>query len=323
MEEAIKNHFIANLPKKPYTTSNLDYGLKIRTIEAAIKNIYLQHNPPAQVVWLVFDCDKSNSYEVACQQAYTPPPNLEVFNKANGHSHLFYGLQAPVTTTEAARIKPIKYLAAIEYSLSQLLDADQSYAGLISKNPLHEHWHTIQRRDELWSLSELADWLDLPSKLPRKATVYGLGRNCSIFDTVRKWAYKEVLKYRLASNNTTFLQAVKQACSKVNSSFPTPLPEAEISAIAKSIAAWVWDKYTARLREEDWKKYVQDTHTPEIQAIRGKRGGLKSGVVRNQKIQESIELAQELYEASVSPEEICEMLEISKRTFWYWMRLQK
>lgn len=317
MEEAIKNHFIANLPKKPYSTSNLEYGLKIRNLEAAIKNTHLQHNPPAQVVWLVFDCDKSNSYEVACQHAFTPAPNLEVFNKANGHSHLFYGLQAPVTVSDAGHIKPIKYLAAIEHSLSQLLDADPNYGGLISKNPLHQHWHTIQRRDELWSLSELADWLDLPKNTTKQATVFGLGRNCAVFDTVRKWAYKEVLKYRLASNSTTFLQAVKQASLKVNQSFPTPLAESEIDAISKSIASWVWKKYTAKLSEKDWKKYVQDTHTPEIQAIRGKR----SGVVRNSKIEllkaEARELAQE---GIFKQEELAEMFEVNQATISRWLK---
>ena len=316
MEEAIKNYFIANLPKKPYSTSNLEYGLKIRNLEAAIKNTHLQHNPPAQVVWLVFDCDKA-TYELACQQAFTPPPNLEVFNKANGHSHLFYGLQAPVTVSEAGRGKPIQFLAAIEYSLGKLLEADQNYAGLISKNPLHEHWHTIQRRSELWTMPELADWLELPSKLPEKATVYGLGRNCTLFDTVRKWAYKEVLNYRLASNGKSFHQAVLKACTQVNSSFPTPLPEAEVKATSNSIAKWVWAKYTAKLSEDDWKQYVQDTHTPEIQAVRGKR----SGVVRNSKIElmkkEARELAQEGF---FTQEELAEVFEVNQATISRWLK---
>ena len=317
MEDAIKDHFIANLPKKPYSSDDFQYGVKIGKAEAAIKRKYLQHNPPVQTVWLVFDCDRASPYESACQQSFTPPPNIEVVNKQNGHSHLFYGLQAPVTITEMARIKPIQYLAAIEFSLSQKLDADQNYCGLISKNPLHQDWHTIQRRSELWTLGELADWLDLPSKLPEKAQINGLGRNCTIFDTVRKWAYKEVLKYRLASNSQEFYKAVRKACDGVNITFPTPLSEPEIKAISKSIAKWVWSKYTGRLSDQDWAQYVKDTHTPEIQAARGRL----SGMARNKKIELLKQEARELADGGFFTQaEIADSLGVSQQTISLWLK---
>lgn len=317
MEDAIKNHFIANLPKKPYSTSNLEYGLQIRKQEEAIKRTYLQHNPPVAAVWLVFDCDKPNTYEERSATSYIPPPNLEVVNPANKHSHLFYGLDTPVYTSDVARQKPIRYLAAIENALSCLLDADPHYVGLVSKNPLHSHWNTIQRRADLWSLGELADWLDLPQKLPQKATAFGLGRNCAVFDTVRKWAYQEVLKYRLASNSQAFHKAVKDACMGVNQSFTVPLPEREITSIAKSIGSWVWKKYQGRLSEQDWAKYVQDTHTPAIQSARG----VMSGLARNKK---SALLRQEAIELAVggffTQEEIAEILGVNQATISRWLK---
>jgi hypothetical protein len=44
-----------------------------------------------------------------------------------------------------------------------------------------------------FELDELADYVDLENK-PKKSEneVSGLGRNCMMFDVVRKWAYKAI-----------------------------------------------------------------------------------------------------------------------------------
>lgn len=255
------------LPFKPYATNDLTRGLSICRKQSAITKRYLQHNPPAKIHWLVFDCDQAGALLTATQLGHCPAPNFEVVNPANGHSHLFYGLAAPVIRTNAARAKPLRYLASVEYALREVLGGDYGYAGLISKNPLHPSWTLIEHQQSLWNLAELSEFLSLPVALPKRALSVGLGRNCSLFETARRWAYKAVLGYRLTGTQETFSKAVFDACQGLNT-FPEPLPLAEVKATAKSIARWTWKHYTGRLTDEQFS---------QVQATRAKQG---KGVAR-------------------------------------------
>lgn len=259
--------FEENLPFKPYATNDLSHGLTIQNKKSAIEKRYLQHNPPAKIHWLVFDCDQPGALQTANQLGHCPAPNFEVSNPKNGHSHLFYGLAAPVTRTDAARPKPLRFLAAIEYALRDVLRGDSGYAGLISKNPLHPSWLLIEHQKSLWELSELSEFLTLPVKLPKRALSVGLGRNCSLFEAARRWSYRAVLGYRLTGTQETFSKAVFDACTSLNT-FPEPLPLAEVKATAKSIARWTWKHYTGRLT---------DAQFSEVQSQRAKLG---KGVAR-------------------------------------------
>ena len=66
-----------------------------------------------------------------------PAPHWIAINPENGNYHLGYLLAAPVARTNAARLKPLRYLAAIEHVLAKKLGADMGYVGLITKNPVH------------------------------------------------------------------------------------------------------------------------------------------------------------------------------------------
>lgn len=299
--------FQENLPHKPYATNDLAQGVRICYKQKAITKRYLQHNPPAKIHWLVFDCDKPLSYEVASQQTNMPAPNFEVVNPENGHSHLFYGLAVPVVRTDLGRAKPLHYLASVEYALRTSLEADDNYGGLLSKNPLHPHWQVIERQKSLWSLAELAEYLQLPAKLPPKALNVGLGRNCSLFETARKWAYKAVLGYKITGTKETFSEAVLKACEKLNT-FPEPLPLPEVKATAKSIARWTWTKYTGRLADEDFSR---------VQAARAYKG---AGVPRYRHTLD--ERAQAVLEARAPGAKVTHVAKahnVSARTLYNWL----
>jgi len=267
--------FKVTLPHKPYCTDDLEAGLLIRQAKTAITKRYIQHNSPAFVSWLVMDCDYPDALGHIGFNPL-PLPNIAAINRANGHSHLFYGLTNPVTRTNQARQKPLRYLASVEFALKTSLGADLGYAGLMSKNPLHAHWLVTELRPTLWDLGELADYLTLPAKLPKAAELVGLGRNCTLFEKARRQAYASVLAYRLAGDVEGFRSHVLALCQALNV-FPEPLPSSEIRATAKSIANWTWKRYTGRLSAEAWAEHVKATHTPEIQAERGRKGGLKGG----------------------------------------------
>ncbi len=264
--------FSSKLPYKPYCSNDLNCGLKIRTQNIAIKQRYIQHNPPAAIAYLVFDIDRPDS-ACAWSDANLPIPAWVAVNPDNGHSHIVYGLTEPVARTDAARVDPLRYVAAIEAAYSMALDADRGYAKLVTKNPLHRHWRTYTLSNAAnsgyYELSTLAEYVELPKKLPERQDAVGLGRNVSIFDNLRKWAYNAVRSHWRPNGFSCFSDAVTKQAVKFNQQFLTPLPLSEIRAIAKSISKWTW----RNMSPSSFQGYVTRTHSSEIQSARGKRGG--------------------------------------------------
>ena len=115
------------------------------------------------------------------EKHHAPQPNRLVINQKNGHAHALYFLAAGVCRTSAARLKPLRYLSALEGALCRQLDADPSFAGLVTKNPVHDSWETLVVHDHQYSLAELAELLDLKSAANEKAyRDAGLGRNVTL-----------------------------------------------------------------------------------------------------------------------------------------------
>jgi hypothetical protein len=109
----------------------------------------------------------------------------------------------------------------------------------------------------------LADFVDLPKKLPKKLEVVGLGRNVTMFEKGRHWAYKAIRDYMHYQSSHDWEQAVKKHLEEINSGFEQPLPYSEVKATAKSIAKWVWQRFS----------YGEFS---AVQAKRGANGGAKS-----------------------------------------------
>lgn len=249
--------FIERLPNRPFVTEDPSYGLKIRAAEKAITFKHIQPNPPVYLYWLLFDVDKSNAVNL-WHWLNLPQPTYIVVNKLNGHAHYYYGLKTPVITSLAAKNAPIRYAAAVQNALTVKLGADPGYVGLIAKNPLNPEWYVIFN-PTLYELGDLAEYLDLSKKIPKKC-MGGIGRNCELFDTVRAWAYKNVLAFkRNRCSFDTWQCSVIDQTEKLNT-FQTPLLFSEVKAIGRSIAKWTWRNFSI-------KEYSA------IQSRRGKLGG--------------------------------------------------
>ena len=270
-----KKAFIGNLPQRPYCTDDTSSGLLIRPQATALAYRHIQYNPPPHVASLVFDLDKPDSYH-AWQDAGLPAPHWISVNRTNGHAHIGYMLATPVARTSAARQKPLRYLAAIEHVLAKRLGADMGYSGLITKNPTHSDWLTVWHQIEPYSLDYLAEFCpdaDLAaysSRSRKEAT--GLGRNVTVFDNVREWAYTAIRAHWRPNGYEAWADAVRAACESANAfgrEQGGPLPHSEIKATAKSIARWTWRNLTP----STFADYVDRTHAPEIQAVRGAKGG--------------------------------------------------
>ena len=307
--ELILDQFINTIPKKPYASDNLNYGVKIYSKDAALLKVYLQPNHPYYLHNIVFDLDyEASLVEILYSKTGLPLPNLIIENKENGRSHAIYQLKSPVFKTDASRQKPIIYLNAIHSTLQHVLDADANYTGLICKNPLNDRWRTNTLRHTPYSLDELANKLEIDwkqiSKPIKQDEAVGLGRNCYIFHKARHWSYVAIRKHRGATYNT-WLQSVLDHCLKLNEGNIEPLGYNEVKGISKSIARWVWKR--------DPHCYAMFI---ERQTMKGRKGGKAKGEAYSFKREQAVR-----YKASgMSYTEIADKLNVSRRSVIYWCK---
>lgn len=231
--------FLSSSPRRPYCADDFGDGLRIRSRDEAIKRRYIQHNPPCHLAFLVFDLDRAGAM-VAAHDAGLPEPNWIAENRDSRRGHLAYALSCPVITTDAARAAPLRYAAAVEQGFRDALRADAGYANFITKTPGHEAWATRWGRAEGYTLEELADYLPhgLPKVIKKRAEASGLGRNVSLFEALRSWAYSARFKFMDVNE---WHQAVADQAKRLNT-YGEPLPANEIKATAKSVATWVWTR---------------------------------------------------------------------------------
>ncbi len=325
--------FFAHAPPKPYCTDRLDAGLKVRPLAQAVAYRYLQANGSGMVWTLVQDVDRDIA-EVSTAQRWNlagPEPDAVVLNSANGYGHLFWYLAAGVTTTSAARLGPMRYLAAVEDGLCRAVGGDVGYAGLITKNPLHKDWQVIERHGKLWTLDELAAGLDLsPANARRWAPAsieeaYGTGRNVGLFTEARFWAYSAIRDYWAPDGFPRWLEAVLGHVEALNRRLRAPLPYSETKAIAKSIAKWTWQRLTPQGRQD----LIERTHTPEQQRRRGRKatnqleiaslGGKASGEARRAAREGLRATARLMAAAGQSTRQIGAVLGVNQSTVVRWL----
>lgn len=308
----VLDHFINTIPKKPYASDDLMYGVKIYSKDAALRKVYLQPNHPYYLHNIVFDLDYSASLvEILYSKTGIPLPNLIVENKENGRSHAIYYLKTPVFKTDASRQKPIIYLNAIQRTLQHVLDADVNYTGLICKNPLNDRWRTNTLRQTPYTLDELAnkleiDWKQISKPIKQNEAV-GLGRNCYLFHTARLWAYVAIRKHRGATYSI-WLQSVLDHCLKLNESITDPLGYNEVRGIAKSISRYCWKR--------DPHCYAMFI---ERQTLKGRKGGKKGGALRSAQYEPLRQKAMELKEQGLNNTQIAKELGVSRRTIINWL----
>ncbi len=302
--------FRERLPRRPYHAriKPSECGVHIASLQQAIKSRYIQPNGPTHRYWLLFDLDRPGS-GLAWDDRGCPPPNIAVMNPGNRKCHYLYGLDVPVRTAADGRSDPLRYAAAIEHALAVKLGADLGYAGLICKNPLHEHWDVVVWEDTSYDLGTLSDWLDLSAYSDRRKRMpdYGLGRNCTLFETLRQWAYKAIRQGWPDYNQ--WLEACLTRATGINSRFDQPLPRNEVRHTAKSVARWTHRNFSAA----SWEAYVAKTHTPEVQAARGRRKG-------KSKRDELMPKVLEMRERGLNQTDIAEACGVSQRTVSSWLK---
>lgn len=262
------------LPLWPLASDDLLTGVYRGSRDRALGLRYIETNPDALSNLLVIDIDHPDALERTLWHREGLYPNIVVENPTNGHAHAVWALKEPVTRTEYARRKPLAYATAVTEGLRRSVDGDKGYSGLLTKNPTHHAWESHLIQEELYSLKELEQRLEKFMPAPswvktRRKNPVGLGRNCSIFESARIWAYREVRKY--FGNSPALHQAITAHVHELNAQFNEPLPRVEAGHIANSIHRWLVTQSRIWL---DGPAIYEATFTT-IQAARGHKSGIK------------------------------------------------
>ena len=294
-----------SLPNKPYCMDEKSGYMLIRSKKIAIRKPYIQVNSPITTIYFVFDDDKKDA-ALSWFDANLPTPLWTTQNPINGHCHHCYKLEIPLHTSEFSSIKAIKYAQAVYYAYALKMGADLSYSQLITKNPLHPQWRTTYWTKHAYSLDYLADFVELPKRIPKKLEVVGLGRNVTMFEKGRKWAYTAIRDYLHHHSSNEWERAVRTHLEAINSTFEQPLPHSEVKATAKSIARWVWQRFS----------YGEFS---AIQAKRGAKGASKGGAVRSAQYAELRIQAKKLHEQGLNNTQITKQLGVDRKTVRRWL----
>lgn len=305
-----ERRYIMQLPEKPYASDKLKYGLRIMTREEALKKKYIELNPVHVKKFITFDIDydiRKDEIWYFEEEMNMPAPYWTVVNPENGHAHFIYVLKTPVFCTEAAHIKPLKYLDAVVKAMTRVFKADPRYCGLISKNPFNKKdWfikYPYWNKPEEVTLGMLAncprviDYLYEEPHAPVDEDIAGLGRNCFIFEHVRVRAYRE-RRYYFGKTYDDWRKRVHHMCEEENATFAQPLGEREIAHITKSITDWTFGEITPEGFREAQRNRVRMRWSRESR----KREG------------------QELLKSGCTVAEVMELLDVSRRTVFNWKR---
>ena len=298
--------FERRIPKRPYATDNFGQGMYRMSPQEALKHREIQINPPSVRFWLTFDIDREDAAG-AWDLSGLPEPAWTAQNRGNGHAHTVYGIEAPVLLDNPERQKPVRYLAAIESAYREALGADLSYGGPTTKNPHHSHWRTYWGQHGIYGLHELAEYVDLSRHKPRQGfnvDEVGLGRNCTLFEYVRQFAYRNLRYYvRDPRAYPQWHKAIEAEAMSRNGDFKDPLPHPDVRHVAKSIAGWTWRKFDLE---------GSDRRFSQKQANRGSRKG-------QSRREQVMPMVLEMKAQGIKQQDIATALGLNKGTVSRWI----
>ncbi len=168
-------------------------------------------------------------------------------------------------------------------------------------------------RMPIYDLEDLAEYIDLRKyQTKKKPDEVGLGRNVSLFDKLRKWAYVAVRKYRGSERNFVLWSAETYGKAlEYNGDFVQPLLERECYHIAKSVAKWTWRKDAEALAAFKAR-----------QSAKGQKGG-KIGMLNRWGDNEDKKASARIMAAKgMTQRAIADELGVSQKTVSNWLRFE-
>ena len=257
-------------PERTVWAGDAKEGMKRMYGEEALGRRFVQANPKAMVAALVVDIDRPGAVLDALGKPREHPDPSWVVETPRG-AHVGWWLADPVTRTDVAHEKPLRYLARVQEGLVRSLNADPAYGGFITRNPV---WPDLGPGEVIWGTAHSYELHELrtpsmPAQLPRKieTTRSDLGRNCALFEHGRVEAYRMYREMGYPGADALYRATISHLTS-LNDQLPEsaggPLWATEVRSIARSIATW-----TARHHTREGFR--------QRQRVLGKRAGIKSG----------------------------------------------
>jgi hypothetical protein len=171
--------------------------------------------------------------------------------------------------------KPQLYIKDIKSAYISKMSADAAYNGILTKNPIHNSWACIAYEGSLakaYTLGELARGIDLAGHRKTKARLREVieGRNCSLFESLRPWAYQNVSGYLRVGRYDDYgkgWEAAVVAEAKVLAAgylFGDRRFWGDVRSVARSIARFTWEKS----QPDERAKYIAETHDSRSQKKR-------------------------------------------------------
>ncbi|QJP72080.1 replication initiation protein [Burkholderia glumae] len=188
IEELIKS-----LPNKVSSTDNFEDGTRYRKRDKALGYRYIEHNQLYKK-FVIVDVDSPGG-AFLWEDLNLPAPSLVTISPDSGRCHYLWGLKTPVIYTDGGRRSPQRFYEAVDVALTHAIPgADPAYVGKFTKNPCHPYWKVIQHRVS-YDLEDFSEYLDLTAKRKAQRHINSEGRNSTLFDSLRFWAYPAVKIY--------------------------------------------------------------------------------------------------------------------------------
>lgn len=301
IDRQCNNLFQHLLPNYVRSANDKDYKhARIRRKDNALSCDHICPNPLNSTNIITLDFDKP--FYAHDNSRIIPPPNLVVYNKHDDKSHAHWFLESSVHANENSSAKAKAFLNDVTNGLTRQLGADPCYNHSFTKNPLVDIYRTHAIHTRLWSLDHLADYIKVSkAKVITPANAVAQGRNCYIFETVRKWSYTAIRTYMNLSFDA-FYKAVEFECKLLNKGFAYKLYPAELKDITKSIARWVWDR---RFELTNFSKQVARAN--------------KLALKRKKIMQAKQERAIELKGMGLTISDIAREMETTRKSVYEWL----
>lgn len=238
--------FNNNLPDWVYHRSRKNIAPIVSPKEKAIQDKYIAPFHQKYRNYIAVDVDHENWYEKT--DDINLLPNIVIQNKDNGKAHLLFKIK-PIWLGDGASRRLKHYHSNVQKGLTSALGGDLCFNNQTIKNPNNNSWNTHELTSNTYELSDIAQDIVLPNIWDYSLIEDDEGRNTTMFNALRFYAYKEVYNNHKCSKSLEFMvrQLAYELYDPIIAQFKDkgkPYRISEVECTIRSVVKYTWEKYT-------------------------------------------------------------------------------